>query len=151
MNFELTEEQIEIQMASQNLARDFATRRFQHDRDATNPIENYELLKAAEFHILNIPKELGGRGEKLFFHSLVVEQLARGCPATALSFNMHLAWVGFLMENTEIAPDAKRRVAAWVVEGKNLVAGATSEASTSALLASYAPGTRARPVAPLPT
>ena len=85
MNFELTEEQIEIQMASQNLARDFATRRFQHDRDATNPIENYELLKAAEFHILNIPKELGGRGEKLFFHSLVVEQLARGCPATALS------------------------------------------------------------------
>lgn len=147
MNFELTEEQTEIQMASQNLARDFATRRFQHDRDATNPIENYELLKAAEFHILNIPKELGGRGEKLFFHSLVVEQLARGCPATALSFNMHLAWVGFLMENTEIAPDAKRRVAAWVVEGKNLVAGATSEASTSALLASYAPGTRARPVA----
>ena len=146
MNFELTTQHKRIQAQCRELATDFATRAAEHDREASNPVENYALLREAEFHTLNIPTELGGWGEQLFGHSLALEQLAQGCPATALSFNMHLAWVGYLMENIEIASDVKQRVADWVVKGNNLVAGSTSEASTSALLASYAPATQARPV-----
>ena len=146
MNFELTTQHKRIQAQCRELATDFATRAAEHDREASNPVENYVLLREAGFHTLNIPTELGGWGEKLFGHSLALEQLAQGCPATALSFNMHLAWVGYLMENIEIASDVKQRVADWVVQGNNLVAGSTSEASTSALLASYAPATQARPV-----
>lgn len=146
MNFELTKEHKRIQAQCQELAADFATRAAEHDREASNPVENYALLRDAGFHILNIPTDLGGWGEKLFGHSLVLEQLAQGCPATALSFNMHLAWVGYLMENTEITPDVKQRVADWVVKGNNLVAGSTSEPTTSALLASYAPATQAKRV-----
>ena len=146
MNFELTEEHKRIQVQCQEFATDFATRAAEHDREATNPVENYALLRDAGFHTLNIPTDLGGWGEKLFGHSLALEQLAQGCPATALSFNMHLAWVGYLMENTEITPDVKHRVADWVVKGNNLVAGSTSEPTTSALLASYAPATQARRV-----
>ena len=146
MNFELTTHHKRIQAQCQELATDFATRAAEHDREATNPVENYALLREAGFHTLNIPKDLGGWGEQLFGHSLALEQIAQGCPATALSFNMHLAWVGYLMENIEITPDVKQRVAGWVVNGNNLVAGSTSEAATSALLASYAPATQARQV-----
>ena len=123
MNFELTTQHKRIQAQCQELATDFATRAAEHDRDATNPVENYALLREAGFHTLNIPTELGGWGEQLFGHSLALEQLAQGCPATALSFNMHLAWIGYLMENIEITSDVKQRVADWVVQGNNLVAG----------------------------
>ena len=102
MNFELTTQHKRIQAQCRELATDFATRAAEHDREASNPVENYALLREAGFHTLNIPTELGGWGEQLFGHSLALEQLALGCPATALSFNMHLAWVGYLMENIEI-------------------------------------------------
>ena len=109
MNFELTTQHKRIQAQCRELATDFATRAAEHDREASNPVENYALLREAGFHTLNIPTELGGWGEQLFGHSLALEQLALGCPATALSFNMHLAWVGYLMENIEI--DARREAA----------------------------------------
>lgn len=146
MHFELTTEHKRIQGECRELAADFASRAAEHDRAATHPVENYARLRDAGYHTLNIPKELGGRGEHLFGHSLAIEALAQGCPATALSFNMHLAWVGYLMENIDIDPPVKQRVAELVVDGKNLIAGSTSEASTSALLGAYAPATRARRV-----
>ncbi len=146
MNSELTTQHKRIQAQCQELATDFATRAAGHDREAANPIESYALLREAGFHTFNILIEFGGWGEKLFGHSLALEQLARGCPATALSFNMHLARIGCPMENIEITTGVKHRVADWVVRGSNLVAGSTSEANTSALLASYAPATQARQV-----
>ena len=82
MNFELTTQHKRIQAQCRELATDFATRAAEHDREASNPVENYALLREAEFHTLNIPTELGGWGEQLFGHSLALEQLAQGCPAT---------------------------------------------------------------------
>src|SRR5262249_26084823 len=81
------------------LAADFATRAAQHDRDATDPIENYAALREAGFYGLNVPAELGGGGVGLLGWSLAAEELAQGCGSTALSFNMHLSVVGPMMES----------------------------------------------------
>ena len=61
-------------------------------------MENYAALQREGFYQLNVPKERGGAGIGLLPWSLAVEELAQGCPSTALAFNMHLSIVGPLME-----------------------------------------------------
>ena len=51
MNFELTKEHKRIQAQCQELAADFAIRAAEHDREASNPVENYALLRDAGIHI----------------------------------------------------------------------------------------------------
>jgi hypothetical protein len=42
MDFAITEEQRALQQRARRLAEDFATRAALHDRDATDPVENYK-------------------------------------------------------------------------------------------------------------
>jgi alkylation response protein AidB-like acyl-CoA dehydrogenase len=144
MNFHITEEHQHLQKVCRRLAEDFATRAAEHDREATNPIENYAALRREGLYGLNVPKELGGWGVGLLGYSLAAEELAQGCPATALSFNMHLSLVGPLLESPEVSPGTKKRIADLVVKEQKLISGSFSEPTTSALLASYTPATRAR-------
>jgi alkylation response protein AidB-like acyl-CoA dehydrogenase len=144
MDFQITEEQRHLQQRCRHLAEDFAARAAAHDRAATNPVENYAALRQEGFYGLNVPKEWGGRGVGLLGYSLAAEELAQGCPATALSFNMHLSIVGPLLESPEVPPATKQRVADLVVKGQKLIAGNFSEPHTSGLLATYAPAARAR-------
>jgi len=147
MDFYITEEHRQLQQRSRLLAEDFASRAATHDRDATNPIENYAALRREGFYALNVPQDRGGSGVGLLGYSLVAEELAQGCPATALSFNMHLSIVGPLMENPAVSAAAKQRVVDLVVKEQKLVAGNFSEPQTSGLVASHAaPLTRARRV-----
>ena len=87
MNFELTTQHKRIQAQCRELATDFATRAAEHDREASNPVENYALLREAGFHTLNIPTELGGWGEQLFgptrspWNSLPRAARPRPCPS----------------------------------------------------------------------
>ncbi|MBI3303538.1 MAG: acyl-CoA/acyl-ACP dehydrogenase [Deltaproteobacteria bacterium] len=147
MDFQITEAHKHLQQRCHQLAEDFATRAAAHDRDATNPVENYAALRREGFYALNVPKELGGWGVGLLGYSLAAEELAQGCPATALSFNMHLSIVGPLMESPEVSPATKQQIADLVVKEQKLIAGNFSEPHTSGLLATYAPATRARRVA----
>src|ERR1051325_10075548 len=103
MEFHITEVQRDLQQRARDLAADFATRAAQHDRDATDPVENYAALRAAGFYGLNVPTELGGAGVGLLGWSLAAEELAQGCASTALSFNMHLSVVGPLMESARVS------------------------------------------------
>ncbi len=72
-------------------AVDFATRAGDHDRDGTFPFENFEAMKASGVLAAAIPEELGGLGVGSI-HDLMVgtSRLARSCPATAISANMHI-------------------------------------------------------------
>jgi alkylation response protein AidB-like acyl-CoA dehydrogenase len=146
MDFQITEEHVRLQQRCRQLAEDFATRAALHDREATDPVENYAILRQAGFYALNVPKDFGGLGLGLLGYALAAEELAQGCPATALAFNMHPCMVGPLMESPLVAVDVKQRVARLVVQDQRLLAGNLSEPTTSALLGTYTPTARARRV-----
>ena len=146
MDFRITEEQRDLQQRARRLAQDFATRAARHDRDATDPVENYAALREAGFYALNVPPDLGGGGVGLLGWSLAAEELGRGCASTALAFNMHLSVVGPIMESPRVPGAVKERLARLVAREGKLIGGNFSEPTTSGLVATPAPLTRARRV-----
>jgi alkylation response protein AidB-like acyl-CoA dehydrogenase len=146
VDFALTPEQRRLQRRCLDLAADFATRSAAHDRAASHPAENYEILRREGFLALSIARELGGGGASLFDHTIAYEALAQGCPSTALAFNMHASVVMPILESPETTADAKERLARLVVGEKRLVAGNFSEPITTALIAERPIKTRAAAV-----
>ena len=146
MEFRITEQQRDLQERARCLAKDFATRAAQHDRDASDPLENYAALRTAGFYGLNVPVELGGGGVGLLGWSLAAEELAQGCASTALSFNMHLSVVGPLVATPLVARPTRERLAKMVVHDGKLIGGNFSEPTTSGLVGTSVPLTRARRV-----
>jgi alkylation response protein AidB-like acyl-CoA dehydrogenase len=146
MEFRISEEQRRLQERCRALAADFASRAAQHDREASHPLENYAALCDAGLYALNVPTELGGAGMGLLGYSLAAEELAQGCASTALSFNMHLSIVGPLMESPLVPMETRKRVAHMVVHDRKLIAGNYSEPTTSGLVGTAVPLTRARRV-----
>ena len=146
MEFRITEPQRDLQQRARRLAADFATRAAQHDREASDPLENYAALRAAGFYGLNVPADLGGAGVGLLGWSLAAEELAQGCASTALSFNMHLSVVGPLMESPLVPYEIRARLAKLVVHEGKLIGGNFSEPTTSSLVGTPVPLTRARRV-----
>jgi alkylation response protein AidB-like acyl-CoA dehydrogenase len=146
VEFHITEEQRDLQQRARRLAGDFAARAAGHDREASHPVENYAALRDAGFHALNIPTALGGGGVGLLGYSLAAEELAQGCASTALAFNMHLSIVGPLMESPLVSSATKARLARMVVQERKLIAGNFSEPTTSGLVGTPVPLTRARRV-----
>ncbi len=144
MEFRITDGQRELQQRARVLARDFATRAAEHDRDASDPVENYAALRDAGFYGLNVPAEFGGGGVGLLGWSLAAEELGRGCGSTALSFNMHLSVVGPVMESPLVPPAVKERLAKMVVQDARLIGGNFSEPTTSGLVGTPVPLTRAK-------
>ena len=146
MEFHITAEQRRLQERARCLAEDFATRAARHDREASHPVENYAALRDAGFYGLNVPTALGGSGVGLFGYSLAAEELGQGCASTALAFNMHLSIVGPLMESPLVHDSVKARVARMAVHERKLIAGNFSEPTTSGLVGTPVPTTRARRV-----
>src|SRR5262245_24515222 len=146
MEFRVTQDQRRLQQRARELAEDFATRAAQHDREASDPLENYAALRDAGFYGLNIPVELGGDGVGLLGWSLAAEELSQGCGSTALSFNMHLSVVGPIMESSLVPLATKERLAKMVVQEGKLIGGNFSEPTTSGLVGTPVPLTRARRV-----
>ena len=134
MDFSLTPEHLRIQSICRDLATDFATRAATHDRDASAPVENYEALRQAGLFGLTVPKELGGWGSGLLGHAVAAEELAQGCAATAMSFNMHCVSVQALTTAEPLSLAAKRRVADLVIQEQKLIASLVSEPGTTNLL-----------------
>jgi alkylation response protein AidB-like acyl-CoA dehydrogenase len=134
VDFTITDEQRRLQQRCRELAADFATRAFEHDREASHPRENYERLKREGFLALTVPKEWGGQGVGLLTHTLAYEALAQGCPSTALSFNMHASVVNPLFESPEVSTDAKRHLADLVVGQGKLIGGNFSEPGHTGLI-----------------
>lgn len=148
MDFRLTTEHEKIREVSRRLAADFAARAAQHDRETSLPVENYAALRREGFYGLTVPKELGGWGAGFLGWTIAAEELAQGCPSTALTFNMHIAAVETLMDDPQVPPRVKQRAAALVVNEQKLLAYSITEpgGSSLALGPSYASSVQARRV-----
>ena len=147
MDFRLSDEHGELQRRCLALAAEFATRSAEHDRDASHPTENYNRLRQEGFLALTLPREYGGQGRSFLGHTIAFEALGRGCPSTALAFNMHASVVMPVMDSTEIGTETKRRLASLVVDERKLIAGNFSEPGTTSLIGERPLSARARRVA----
>ena len=134
MDFGLTPEQTRLRDRCLKLAADFATRSSDHDRDASHPIENYDRLRQEGFLHLTIPKHLGGSGFDFLSHTLAYEALGRGCPSTALAFNMHASVVMPILESNETTQAAKDLIVDLVVHQGKMIGGNFSEPTTTSMI-----------------
>jgi alkylation response protein AidB-like acyl-CoA dehydrogenase len=85
----LREDMTPLRLA-QGLARDFAARAAEHDRDATFPHENFAALHRAGLLGLTVRRRDGGAEADLAQVAALVGAIGRGCPATALVLAMQL-------------------------------------------------------------
>lgn len=147
MDFSLSAEQIALQSCCRELAQQFAQYAARHDRDASAPQENYQALRDAELFGLLVPHDLGGCGTGLLGYTLAMEELAQGCAATAMSFNMHCVASYTLTATDAFGSAVRERIARMLVDERKLMANLISEAGTTNLLYSTrASSTQARRV-----
>jgi alkylation response protein AidB-like acyl-CoA dehydrogenase len=102
----------ELLRTARALGPAFAERASQYDREAAFPFENYAELREAGFLGLCIPARYGGLGASFADYMHVAAELARFCPMTALTFNMHcqtVLWTGIVADDLDLAPDDRER------------------------------------------
>jgi alkylation response protein AidB-like acyl-CoA dehydrogenase len=107
----------------------FAPRAARYDADAAFPVENYRDLHAAGLLGLTVPKAYGGVGADPLTYTLCLAEIAKGCSATALTFNMHSTVMTIV--DTIASEEQKRRFFDEVVHGGKLVASLGSEPGSS--------------------
>jgi alkylation response protein AidB-like acyl-CoA dehydrogenase len=146
VDFDLSAEQRHLRDRCLELAADFAVRSAQHDRDASHPTENYQRLRQEGFLHLTIPREWGGSGFDFLSHTIAYEALGRGCPASALAFNMHASVVMPIVESDEVTVEAKRKIVDLVVRQEKMLGGNFSETGHTSLIGERPLSVRARPV-----
>jgi alkylation response protein AidB-like acyl-CoA dehydrogenase len=146
VDFELTVEQQRLRDRCLVLAADFATRSAAHDRDASHPTENYDRLRQEGFLHLTIPRDLGGSGFNFLSHTIAYEALGRGCPSTALAFNMHASVVMPILESPEVTIEAKQLLADLVARQGKMIGGNFSETGHTSLIGERPLTVKARPV-----
>jgi alkylation response protein AidB-like acyl-CoA dehydrogenase len=89
--FPLSAEQASWQARAAEVAeRELAPRAAGTDRSGQYPSESLDALRQQGFWGLRASKEHGGQGADLLSTVLVVEELAKRCPSTAMCFKMHL-------------------------------------------------------------
>src|SRR5207249_554194 len=123
------EQAADVQRAA-DLSRElFAKRAEQHDRTGKFPLENYADLHKAGLLGLTVPKEYGGVGADWVTFALTMLEIAKGCSATALTFNMHAVILDFIAQlGTE---EQKRRWFGEVIDRGKLFSSITSEPQAS--------------------
>jgi alkylation response protein AidB-like acyl-CoA dehydrogenase len=146
VDFEITAAQQSLRKRCLELAADFATRSAEHDRDASHPTENYNRLRSEGFLHLTVPTQWGGSGYDFLSHTIAYEALGRGCPSTALAFNMHASVVMPILESDEVTTEAKQRIADLVVRQGKMIGGNFSEPGHTSLIGERPLSVRARPV-----
>jgi alkylation response protein AidB-like acyl-CoA dehydrogenase len=126
----LTDEQRSVVERVATLSRErFAARAARHDADSTFPYENYADLHAAGLFALTVPREYGGVGADPVTYVHALREIAKGCSATALTFNMHSTVTTFVAAlGTE---EQKRRYFGEVVGRGARIASITSEPEQS--------------------
>ena len=112
------------------LARErVAPRAARYDAESTFPVENYADLRAAGLLGLTIPTSYGGRGADSLTYALGLLEMAKGCSATALTFNMHATVLTFIAALG--SEEQRRRYFGEVIREGKLVASVTSEPESS--------------------
>jgi alkylation response protein AidB-like acyl-CoA dehydrogenase len=89
--FPLTTEQAEWQVRVAELAtREIGPRAAECDRLARYPQESLNALRDAGLWALRTSRDYGGLGADLVTVCLIVEEIAKKCPSTAMCYKMHL-------------------------------------------------------------
>jgi alkylation response protein AidB-like acyl-CoA dehydrogenase len=126
----LTGEQRDIVERAARLSRErFAARAARYDAESSFPYENYRDLHEAGLLALTVPKEYGGAGADPVAYVHALREIAKGCPATALTFNMHSTVTGFI--DALGTAEQRRRYFGDIVERGKLIASITSEPGQS--------------------
>jgi len=85
MDFQLSEEELVLQKLAREIAdREFKPRASRWDENEEYPTENLPILLQAGFMGISLPVEYGGAGGEAIDAILVMEQVARVCPSTAM-------------------------------------------------------------------
>ncbi len=89
--FPLTTMQHEWQERTAELStRDIGPRAEEYDRQAAFPRESLHAQRDAGLWSMRVPQRYGGLGLDLVTTCLIVEEVAKKCPSTAMCFKMHL-------------------------------------------------------------
>jgi alkylation response protein AidB-like acyl-CoA dehydrogenase len=108
-DLKLSDSQKKIINTAGKVGRDkIAPRAAQIDREACNPLENYDDLRESGIHRMCVPERFGGLGHDYATYMMVSSELGRHCGATALSFNMHASttlWIGDMLDGLDLSPE----------------------------------------------
>ena len=134
-----------------DLGPGFAGRAAGYDRETLFPFENYAELRDAGMLGLCIPKRYGGMGASFQDYMHVAAELARFCPMTALTYNMHSQTTlrtGILADDLDMPPEVRERherirseLYRWILEdgaimsqplSEGIARGATAGVATTA-------------------
>lgn len=89
--FALTQEQQDWQQRIAEIAdREIAPHAEKTDRERRYPRESLNALREAGLWGLRVSREHGGLGADLVTTCIIVEEIARRCPSTAMCYKMHL-------------------------------------------------------------
>ena len=126
----LTDAQAGVVDRMARLARErFAARAAKYDAESSFPYENYADLHREKLIALKVPAAYGGLGVDDVTYAHAMRELAHGCSATALTFNMHSTVTTFI---AALGTEAQKR--RWfddVVKHGKLIASITSEPEQS--------------------
>jgi len=126
----LSDEQRRVVDRAATLSRErFAPRAARYDAESSFPYENYADLHAAGLNALTVPREYGGVEADAVTYVHALREIAKGCSATALTFNMHSTVITFLAAlGTE---EQRRRYFGDVIGRGARIASITSEPEQS--------------------
>ena len=118
-----------VEKASELARERFAPRAEGYDLESSFPFENYRDLQEAGLLGMTVPGEYGGPGVDPVTYVLTLLEMAKGCPATALTFNMHANVI--ININQLASQDQKSRYFREVIEEGRLFATVMSEPESS--------------------
>jgi alkylation response protein AidB-like acyl-CoA dehydrogenase len=103
------------------LAKDFATRAADHDREASFAFENIDALAQSGLFNLTVPAAFGGPERGLPDVAEVVGALAAGDASTALVFCMHVLQLSGVLAADRWKPELRARLARESLAGNALI------------------------------
>lgn len=106
---------------AERLASDFAARAARHDREASFPFENFDLLSQAGLLALTVPAALGGAGSGALEAARIIGIFGKADPSTALVLSMHYIQHLVMARSTRWPGRLARRLARETVEGVALI------------------------------
>jgi alkylation response protein AidB-like acyl-CoA dehydrogenase len=127
LSFELTDEQVAIQEAARNFAEnEIMPIVMKYDESQEFPMEIFQQMGELGFLGILIPSEYGGSELGYIEYSLIVEEIAKACPAIALGVAAHN---GLCMNHIFqfASEEIKRKYVPEMAEGKVLGAWGLTE------------------------
>lgn len=129
MNFNLTDEQLELQQWSRKLAQDFFSEKaYTWVEKQKVPWENAKILADHGLMGMTIKQADGGQGTSLMEALIVMEEIAKVCPNTADMFQV--GNFGAIKQVAAYGSDElKKRVLPPILKGEKLISVAMSESN----------------------